>query len=64
MVVPLRGRGKGLALKKKITFFNIFFILLPFTNKTYFTLDNLSTYGHITLKFSVGKFQNLFPAIL
>ena len=26
-------------------------IVLPFKNKNYFTLDNLSKYGHITLKF-------------
>jgi len=28
---------------------------LPFENKNYFTLDNLSKYGHITLKF-VGRY--------
>ena len=36
---------------------------LPFENKRYFTLDNLSTYyGHITLRFclSVGIFTGLF----
>ena len=46
---PLRGGGgKGRAIKEKKNFFwNFFFILLPFKN----TLDNLSKYGHITLKF-------------
>ena len=54
---PLRGAGgKGRAIKEKRTFFlNFFFILLPFKNKNYFTLDNLSKYGHITLKF-VGRY--------
>jgi hypothetical protein len=32
-----------------------FKILLPFKNWNYFTLDNLSKYGHITLKF-VGMY--------
>ena len=36
-------------------FWNSFYILLPFTNKKYFTLDNLSIYGHIRLKF-VGRY--------
>ena len=51
MARPLRvegGGGKGRAIKEKRFFF---FILLPFKNKNYFTLDNLSKYGHITLKF-------------
>ena len=42
---PLRGGegGKGRATKEKRTFFEtFFFILLPFKNKNYFTLDNLS----------------------
>ena len=30
-----------------IFFETFFFILLPFENKNYFTLDNLSKYGHI-----------------
>ena len=30
--------------------------MLPFKNKNYFTLDNLSKYGHITLSLSVGIF--------
>ena len=58
MARPLRGggRGKGRAIKEKITFFEtFFFILLPFRNKSYFTLNNLSKYGHITLNF-VGKY--------
>jgi len=43
------GGGKGRANKEKRTFFKtFFFILLPFKNKNYFTLDNLSKYGHIT----------------
>ena len=29
--------------------------MLPFKNKNYFTLDNLSKYRHITLKF-VGRY--------
>ena len=49
MARPIRwGGGKGRALKEKGTFF-----LLPFKN--YFTLDNLSKYGHITLKF-IGRY--------
>ena len=48
MAVPLGGGGRGLAIK---IFFYYFFILLPFRNKKYFTFDNLSIYGHITLKF-------------
>ena len=46
MARPLRGGGGegGLkAIKEKITFFKtFFFISLPFKNKIYFTLDNLS----------------------
>ena len=58
MAGPLRGGGggKGRAIIKKELFFKLFFILLPFKNKNYFTLDNLSKYGHITLKLSVGIF--------
>ena len=49
-------KKKGRAIKKKRTFFETFiFILLPFKNKNYFTLHNLSKYGHITLKF-VGRY--------
>ena len=33
--------------------------MLPFKNKNYFTLDNLSKYGHITLKF-VGRYFYLW----
>ena len=56
MAGPSRGGGKGRAIKEKITFFKtFFFILLPFKNKNYFTLDNLSKYGNITLKF-VGRY--------
>ena len=46
MAVPLRGGGGKVFFKK---------ILLSFKNLKYFTLDNLSTYGHITLKF-VGRY--------
>ena len=53
------GGGKGRATKEKRTFF---FILLPFKNKNYFTLDNLSKYGHITLKF-VGRYFYLVVTI-
>ena len=61
---PLRGGGgKGRATKEKRTFFKtFFFILLPFKNKKYFTLDNLSKYGHITLKF-VGRYFYLVVTI-
>ena len=44
--------GKGRAIKEKK---NFFFILLPFRNENYFTLDNLSKYGNIMLKF-VGRY--------
>ena len=40
--------------------------MLPFKNKNYFTLDNLSKYGHITLKFVCRYFTWLlqyFPKI-
>ena len=48
---------------EKITFFETFFLLLlPFKNKNYFTLDNLSKYGHITLKF-VGRYFYLVVKI-
>ena len=58
-----RGGGKGRATKEKRTFFKtFFFILLPFKNKNYFTLDNLSKYGHITLKF-VGRYFYLVVTI-
>ena len=55
--VPLRGGGrvKGRPLLKKLFFGTFFCILLPFKNKNYFTLDNLSKYGHFTLKF-VGSY--------
>ena len=47
------GGGKVPAIKEKKTFFTYFLILLPFKDKNYFTFDNLSKYGHITLKFVV-----------
>ena len=62
---PLRGGegDKGRATKEKRTFFKtFFFILLPFKDKNYFTLDNLSKYGHITLKF-VGRYFYLVVTI-
>ena len=37
-------------------------ILLSFKNLKYFTLDNLSTYAHITLKF-VDRYFNWFVTI-
>ena len=49
----IKGGGRG--VKENITFF----ILLPFKNKNYFTLDNLSKYGHITSSLSVGIFTGL-----
>ena len=59
MAGPLRGGGdKGPANKEKITFlWNFFYILMPFKNKNYITLDNLSKYGHIMLKFVSGYFM-------
>ena len=44
------GGGKGRAIKEKRTFFNFLFILLPFKDKNYFTLDNLSKFGHLNVK--------------
>ena len=45
-----RGGGvKGWPLR------NFFLILLPLKNENYFTLDNLSKYGHNLLKF-VGRY--------
>ena len=51
------GGGKALVFKP-----NYFFILLPFENKKYITLDNLSKCGHITLKF-VGRYFYWFVTI-
>jgi len=51
MAGPLKkkGVGKGRPFRKKMIFFTYFLILLPFKNKKYFfTLENLSKYGHIT----------------
>ena len=59
---PLRGGVKAGPLRKKELFFKPFFILLPFKNKNYFTLDNLSKYGHITLTF-VGRYFYLVVTI-
>ena len=56
------GGGKGRAIKEKKLFFYLFFILLLFKNKDYFTLDNLSKYGNITLKF-VGRYFYLLVTI-
>ena len=58
MAGPLRGvKGR---LLRKINFFKIFLkILLPFKNKHYFNLDNLSKYGHITLNISLGCYNIL-----
>ena len=57
------GGGKGRAIKEKIPFFEtFFFILLPFKNKNYITLDNLTKYGHITLRF-VGRYFYLVVTI-
>ena len=60
MAGPLRGGGaKAGPLRKKELFLKLFFfILLPFKNKNYFTLDNLSKYGHITLKILKTFFSN------
>ena len=53
----------GQAIKEKRTFFEtFFFILLPFKNNNYLTLDNLSKYGNITLKF-VGRYFYLLVTI-
>ena len=37
----------------KTFFITLFKILLPFKNKNYFTLNHLSKYRHITLKFYI-----------
>ena len=61
LLIAVRGEGgrgvKSRPLENFFFFFlNFFFeILLPFKNKNHFTLDNLSKYGHITLK-SVGSY--------
>ena len=59
-----RGGGvKAGPLRTKELFFKLFFfILLPFKNKNYFALDNLSKYGHFTLKF-VGRYFYLVVTI-
>ena len=47
ILYKLNSLGKP-QFKGKKNFFKIFFfILLPFKNKNYFTLDNLSKYGNI-----------------
>ena len=55
MCFPL-GKPKGRPLRKKELFWNFFKILLRFKNKNYFTLNDLSKYGHITLNFVVKYF--------
>ena len=50
-------------LRKKELFLKLFFILLQFKNKNYFTLDNLSKYGHITLKFVGGEMKKLSKSV-
>ena len=62
MARPL-GRGdKGLAIKERRTIFGIpFFILFPFENINYFTLDNLSKYiwtYHVKV-FVLGRKKNV-----
>ena len=54
----IKGGVKASPLRKN----ELFFILLPFKNRNYFTLDNLSKYGHITLKF-VGRYFYLVVTI-
>ena len=63
MAGPLRvgGGGKDRAIKEKKTFFFILLKIL-FKNKNYLTLDNLSKYGIITLKF-VGIYFYLLVTI-
>ena len=61
MARPLREEGGGVKagpLRKK----ELCFSLLPFKNKDYFTLDDLSKYGNITLKF-VGRYFYLLVTI-
>ena len=56
------GREKPIEKKvpdQKRGFLLFFFYLLPFKNNTYFTVVNLSSYGHITLKF----FQQVFSLV-
>ena len=60
--MAIKKGGKGRAIKEKRNFFLPFFILLPFKNKNYFILDNLSKYGHFTLKF-VGRYLYLVLTI-
>ena len=57
------GGGKGWAIKEKRTFFETFFLFCcHLKNKNYLTLDNLSKYGNITLKF-VGRYLYLLVTI-
>ena len=57
MAGPLRGGGgEGPAINEKRTFLDLhFFNFVAIKNKNYFTKDNLSKYGHITLKF-IGRY--------
>ena len=59
MTRPLRGGGgKGGAIKEKRTFLKLFFYFVA----KLFSLDNLSKYGHIMLKF-VGRYFYLVVTI-
>ena len=63
MAGPLRGEGgPGPAIKEKRNFFKTFFLKLccHLKLKSYFTLDKLSKYGHITLKFVGRYFYRVF----
>ena len=58
-----RGWGGGVKARPLRTLFKtLFFIFLPFINKNYFTLDNLSKYGNIMLKFA-GRYFYLLVTI-
>ena len=48
-------KTKKISFEENINFKTFFLILLPLRNKNDFILDNLSKYGHMTLKF-VGRY--------
>ena len=61
--MAINGHCKGRAIKEKRTFLEFFFLFYcHLKNKKYFTLDNLSKYGHITLKF-FGRYIYLVVTI-
>ena len=60
MARQLREGGVKASPSRNKELFKTFIHFVAFKNKNYFTFDNLSKYGHITVKF-VGIFTGYFP---